>query len=349
MDFDAVKFPDPAKMINDLRKEGLHVALWVTPFIEKAARNYQAALENNYLIMEETGTQPYIVKWWNGYAAMVDLSNPKAYDWFLGQLKNLQVKYGVAGFKLDAGDADFLDKPYKSYGNISANQYADLFAGLGNHFDINELRVSWMTQKNGLVQRLRDKAPTWDQKDGIGSIVPHAMCQSLLGYTYSCPDMIGGGLDGSFRDKDFKGMDTEMFVRWTQASALMPMMQFSYAPWKLDAKSVEICRKYADLHVSLGDYIYKLALQSKKDGTPIVSPLFFNFPEDEHTYTISDQFMLGDKFLVAPVLQKGVEERKVYIPNGTWCDFWTGKVYKGGQTIKYLAPIEILPVLVKLN
>jgi myogenesis-regulating glycosidase len=348
MEFDSVKFPDPGKLMLDLRTSGMKVALWVTPFIEKDAKNYQIALNNKYLIMDETGAQPYVAKWWNGYAALVDLSNPKAHEWFLGLLKNLQVKYGVDGFKLDAGDAEFLNKPFKSYGNITANQYTDLFAELGNYFEINELRVSWLTQKDGLVQRLRDKAPTWSIKDGIGSLVPHAMCQSLIGYSFLCPDMIGGGLDGGFKDKDFKGMDMEMFVRWTQASALMPMMQFSYAPWKLDEKYVAICRKYAELHTSFGNYIYDLALQTRIDGTPVVRPLFFDFPEDPKTYLISNQFMLGDRIMVAPVLEKGKVDRDIYLPDGTWSDFWSGKIYSGGQTIKYPAPIDILPVLVRI-
>ena len=161
--------------------------------------------------------------------------------------------------------------------------------------------------------------------------------------------MIGGGLDGGFKDKDFKGMDMEMFVRWTQASALMPMMQFSYAPWKLDEKSVAICRKYSELHTAFGNYIYDLALQTKIDGTPIIRPLFFDFPEDTKAYTISNQFMLGDRIMVAPVLEKGKIDRDVYLPGGTWSDFWSGKLYNGGQSINYQAPIDILPVLIRIQ
>ena len=71
--------------------------------------------------------------------------------------------------------------------------------------------------------------------------------------------MIGGGLSSDFENKKFKGMDPELFIRWTQASAMMPMMQFSFAPWNLDEKSVNICRDYTNLHRQMGDYIYQLA------------------------------------------------------------------------------------------
>jgi alpha-glucosidase (family GH31 glycosyl hydrolase) len=169
-DFDPVKFPDPKGLMTQLKDMKFKVALWVTPFIEPTAKNYRFALKKNYLIMEVNGKKPYLTKWWNGTAALIDLSNPEAYAWYLDELKALQRKYGVSGFKLDAGDAEFLTKPFRSYGNISANRYTDLFAELGKHFEVNELRVSWLTQRFGLVQRLRDKAPNWEKEEGLGYI-----------------------------------------------------------------------------------------------------------------------------------------------------------------------------------
>jgi alpha-glucosidase (family GH31 glycosyl hydrolase) len=345
-DFDPAKFPDPEGLIAQLKEMKFKMALWVTPFIEPAARNYNYALSKKYLLMDEKGKKPYITKWWNGSAALIDLSNPEAHAWYLDQLKALQRKYGVSGFKLDAGDAEFLIKPFKSYGNISANRYTDLFAELGKHFEVNELRVSWLTQRLGLVQRLRDKAPNWEKEEGLGTIVPHGMAESLIGYPYFCPDMIGGGLESGFKENK---IDAELFVRWTQASALMPMMQYSYAPWKLDSTSVSICLKYSKLHTDLGDYIYSLARQASVDGMPITRPLFFVDPADQNTYTISDQFMLGEKLLVAPVLKKGAVSRDIYLPKGTWSDLWTGRIYQGNTTLQHFsAPIDILPVFVKI-
>ena len=201
-----------------------------------------------------------------------------------------------------------------------------------------------MVQELGLVQRLRDKDPTWSPVDGLNSLIPHGLAEGLIGYQYFCPDIIGGGLDSGYYGPDAKGIDAELFVRWTEASALMPMMQYSYAPWRLDEKSVSVCRRYSKLHEDLGNYIYGLALKSSQDGSPIIRPLFFRNPEDERTFTTSDQFMLGDRFLVAPVLKKRANYRDVYLPQGTWADFWSGKIYAGGQTLKcYPAPLEVLP------
>jgi alpha-glucosidase (family GH31 glycosyl hydrolase) len=347
-EFDPKKFPDPEKMISFLHQNDFRIALWLTPFIEKKAQNYKYASDHHYLIMDPESNSPYLTEWWNGTAALVDLSNPEARLWFLGFMENLRKKYGVDGFKLDAGDAEYLEKPFISYGSITANEYADLFAGLGTSFEANELRVSWRAQSMGLIQRLRDKAPSWGAVDGLNSLIPHAMAAGLMGYSYVCPDMIGGGLDSGFKNKGYK-LDEELFVRWTEASALMPMMQYSLAPWKLAPENAAICRKYSDLHVSLGEYIYKLALQSRNDGTPIVRPLFFEFPSDEKTYLIKDEFMLGDRFLVAPVLEKGAVTRKIYLPESTWIDLWTGRIFKGGQTADYHAPLDVLPVLIRIE
>lgn len=346
-EFDPVKFPDPARMVDELKSLGFKVALWVTPFIETEAGNFALLRKLEYLILDGDGVNPYITRWWNGDAALVDFSNPEAYNWYVDELNQLVYQYNLDGFKFDGGDAEYLSQPYRSFSPITPNEYTDLFASVGSHFSINEFRVSWLAQKRGLVQRLRDKAPNWSKEDGLNSLIPHGLTIGLIGYPYFCPDMVGGGLEGGFKDEKFEGLDPELFIRWTQASALMPMMQFSIAPWHLDAHSLEIVRKYVDLHMEFGDYIYELALESKERGTPIARPLFFRNPEDPNTYTISDQFMLGYKFLIAPVTERGKDSRDVYLPPGTWRDYWTGKLYRGNTRVSnYPAPIELLPIFV---
>ena len=83
---------------------------------------------------------------------------------------------------------------------------------------------------------------------------------------------------------------------------------------------------------------------------PIVRPLFFRNPEDENTYSIRDQFLLGNRFLVAPVLTKGATARDIYLPAGLWKDFWSGKIFHGEQKLAaYPAPLDTLPVFVALD
>jgi myogenesis-regulating glycosidase len=145
-------------------------------------------------------------------------------------------------------------------------------------------------------------------------------------------------------------VDEELFVRWTQASALLPIMQFSYAPWRLTEKMAAICRTYVKLHEDLSGYIYRLAQDATSDGTPIVRPLFFNYPKDRAAYRVRDQFLLGDRFLVAPVLTRGARHRSVYLPEGAWKDYWSGAVVFGPRLIKaYDANLEKLPLFERVT
>lgn len=169
----------------------------------------------------------------------------------------------------------------------------------------------------------------------------------LLGYAYACPDMIGGGQFGSFLGVDQTKLDQELIVRSCQVHALMPMMQFSVAPWRiLDEKHLAICRDYAHLHEKMGTYILEQAHHAAKTGEPIIRHMEYAFPHQGFV-DCKDQFMLGDKYLIAPVLTKE-HTRRVMLPKGVWIDD-TGKKFKGPKTIEVTAPLERLPWFEKVK
>jgi alpha-glucosidase len=137
----------------------------------------------------------------------------------------------------------------------------------------------------------------------------------LLGYTFVCPDMIGGGEFTSF----LKGstIDQDLVVRSAQVHALAPMMQFSVAPWRiLDAAHLDAVKQAVALRMRFTPRILALAKASAASGEPILRPLAYVFPEAGYE-NIKDQFMMGDDLLVAPMVTKGVS-RAVLIPPGTW-------------------------------
>ena len=87
---------------------------------------------------------------------------------------------------------------------------------------------------------------------------------------------------------------------------------------------------------------------ASEDGTPVMRPLFYDFPQDEKCYTIEDQYMFGPDILVAPVLEEGAKSRKIYFPEGTkWKDALSGKTYKGGQTVDYNVSIDNIPIFTR--
>jgi len=138
----------------------------------------------------------------------------------------------------------------------------------------------------------------------------------IIGNQFGCPDLIGGGEWTSFLDSSV--LDEELIVRSSQIHALMPMMQFSVAPWRvLSPENLQICRNMALLHQSVGNEIYELARECASTGEPMVRNLEYEFPHKGYEH-IKDQFMLGKNIMVAPVVQKGVRTREVVFPEGKW-------------------------------
>jgi alpha-glucosidase (family GH31 glycosyl hydrolase) len=189
-----------------------------------------------------------------------------------------------------------------------------------------------------LAQRLHDKNHEWNE---LKMLIPNIILQGLLGYAFVCPDMIGGG-DYLVSFKNLQHLDEELVVRSAQCQALMPMMQFSLAPWRvLSDDNLKICRDMAALHVEFGPLILELADQATATGEPIIRHMAYEFPNMGYE-TIIDQFLLGQDILVAPVLEKDARSRVVEFPPGVWQDV-DGEKYNGPISLEVAAPLEKLP------
>ena len=341
--FDCKKFQDPKGMIEKLHAMGFKVMLWVVPFVSSDSPVYRELAGKRLLIFaDEEKTRPASVTWWNGVSALVDLSNPAGEQWFKDQLYGLVKAYGVDGFKLDAGDPESYLGTW-SHGDFDPNQQCEAYARLGLDFPLNELRACWKMAGQPLAQRLRDKSHTWSD---LQVLIPDMTASGLLGYQFGCPDMIGGGEWTSFQDTSV--LDEELIVRSAQVSALMPMMQFSVAPWRvLSAENLAICRNMALLHHRMGDEILALARASALSGEPMVRNLEYEYP-GQGWHGVKDQFLLGDRILVAPVVHKGRRSREVIFPEGEWQGD-DGSLVTGPVTLKIDVPLARLPWYRKLR
>lgn len=345
--FSTRRFKDPKGMIEKLHKMGFKVMMWVCPFVSADSEVYRELAADGLLLLDADRTQEIlwantrnkaaIIRWWNGASACLDLSNPKAQEWFKIELDYLVNEYGVDGFKFDAGDAQFYKNGLVSFNESSPNDHTRYFAELGLHYPLNEYRASWKMAGMPLAQRLRDKGHQWED---LEKLIPDQMSQSVMGYAYTCPDMIGGGEYQSFLNAS--EIDEELIVRSAQVHALMPMMQFSVAPWRVLSEDNErICGEMAKLHQKYGEHILDLAKVASKTGEPIVKPMALAFPENGYE-TIKDQFVLGNDIIVTPVVKKGARSRKVVLPKGKWIDE-KGQKYKGGSVIEIEVPLSRLP------
>ncbi|MBB4037133.1 alpha-glucosidase [Dysgonomonas hofstadii] len=333
------KFPDPKAMVDQLHAMGFKVMLWVSPFVSPDTQEYRYLRNQGYLVKDRNKDRPAILDWWNGLSACYDLSNPDAYNHLLKTLQNMQSDYGIDGFKFDAGDQErYLEEDIRVYDNKSFDtEQTYLWAKLGLEFPYNEYRACWKLGGEALVQRLGDKQYSWRD---VAKLVPDMVATGLVGYAYACPDMIGGGEYSSFQGVDPAKFDQRLIVRSCQIHSMMPMMQFSVAPWRiLDKSHLDICLKYAKWHEELGDYILSLAQHSSKTGEPIARHMEYMFP-DEGFEDCKDQYMLGDKYLVAPIMSEN-DTRTVKLPKGNWTDD-LGQKYKGGKVYTITVPIDRL-------
>lgn len=344
-EFKPDRFPDPKAMMDRLHDMGFKVMFWVCPYISPDSPEYRELASKGYLVMDAKEDKPAIYGWWNGFSAILDMSNPKAKEWLISRLCKMQELYGVDGFKFDAGDAAPYDiknvKVFdgKSYGPL----HTELWCTLAEYFPYNEYRASWKMAGTPTVMRLCDKVYSWD---AVGMLIPGMLASAMEGHVFVCPDMIGGGEFQSFLNIDPKSFDQALIVRSCQIHAMMPMMQFSVAPWRiLSEDNLELCRQAAWKHVELAPYLLEQAKKSVISGEPIIRPMEYAFP-GEGFETCCDQYMLGDRYLVAPMMQPG-DVRTIKLPSGLWQDE-TGRRYEGGRIYEINVPLSRIPYFTQL-
>ncbi len=338
-DFKAERFPDPKAMVDELHRLGFKVMLWVCPFVSPDSAEFRKLREDHLLLMEKTGatTRPLMIEWWNGFSAVLDFSNPAAVRWFNEQLSSLQSRYAIDGFKFDAGDSEYYPDSAVSYQKLLPNEHTELFGKIGVRYPLNEFRAMWKMGGQPLAERLRDKNHSWED---LRKLIPHTFVETLIGHSFSCPDLIGGGEYESFLN--LASYDQDLVVRSAQCQALMPMMQFSAAPWRvLDKPRLEAVKRAVKTRQQFVPYILELAEKAARTGEPIVAPLEYYYPNQGFA-EIKDEFLLGDRILVAPVVTKGQSRRKVALPPGKWKSD-EGQIYDGGHEITIDTPIERLP------
>ena len=189
-----------------------------------------------------------------------------------------------------------------------------------------------------------DQLANWDKRIGYPSAVTAGITCGLSGYGNWAPDIL---CDSPSR---------ELWKRWVQFAAFTPLMRDHL--WDNDRTSIDIWtdsesfryfKKYALIHAGLVPYIREAAKQYRETGTPVIRHMMLEFPDDRETYFCKYQYMLGDKYLVAPVIEEGASVTKVYFPQGKWKNFWDGTtIHSKGEWMQVAAPIDIIPVFEKL-
>jgi alpha-glucosidase len=174
--------------------------------------------------------------------------------------------------------------------------------------------------------------------------IPMVLNLGLSGIPFAGPDIGGFAHNAS----------GELLARWMQMGVLCPYCRshsvfesIRQEPWSNGIELENICRKYINLRYQWLPLLYSLFCESAQTGIPIIRPLILEFPEDESVSNLCDQFLLGSHILVAPIYRPNTTCRLVYLPKGTWYDYWTGQKHEGNANILAHAPLDTLPIYIK--
>lgn len=355
------QFSNPADMFAHLRTEGFVPCLWLTPFINKTnvvdmkgidagpATNFDDAATQGFLVKQADGS-PMIVSWWKGTGGLVDFTNPAAVAWWHAQLsKTLQ--WNIAAIKCDDGESNFVQDARFFDGSTAAQmkgRYAQLYLKAAHDF-LQQHRPGDHT----LIARCGftgtgqypfgwagDNEASFSYDNGLPGVIIAAQTASLSGLPLWGCDIAGYIGDAT----------PELFIRWTQFAAFTPLMmvhmQSNMGPWDYGDQALDIYRTYARLHTRLYPYLDNAAHDASTQGMPLIRPMPLAFPDDPRAIDQRFQYLFGPDLLVAPMYQSGTQ-RSVYLPRGTWTDYFTGARINGPATLDVDAPLDRMPIFVR--
>lgn len=339
-------FPDPRSMVDELHALQLAVWLWVTPFVNREASNFGELEGRGVLVRRKDGAGAALLKWWGGTAGLVDVTSPKGRGWLAGKLADLKKRYGIDGFKIDGGDFKYQPDPAQAAWHDwrGASGFSDALLGLFEEIAPNacETRTAWRSQGRPILWREGGKDSHWGLDNGLKALVALGLNVGLLGYDLLMPDMVPGRVQTMVSDMALP--TDELMVRWTEASAFFPLLQFSYFPWNYAPETEQAVRALALAHKALEPY---LAEAARSRTRPLMRPVWYDAPGETELYTVADEFMLGPDLLAAPVLDPARETRTVRVPAGRWVDAWTGRRVRAGLHEQYPAPCPGIPLFVR--
>lgn len=353
-------FGKPGALIQELEEKGFHVVTIIDPGVklEEGYAKYDEGIENDYFAKTPEG-DIYVNAVWPGDSVYPDFGKPETRAWWADNQKFL-LDLGVRGVWNDMNepasfhgelpeDVVFHEEEKETNHAAMHNVYGHLmskatFEGLQKQDGRRPFVITRAcyagTQKYSTVWT-GDNQSLWSH---LQMAVPQLCNLGLSGFAFAGTDVGGFGADCT----------KELMCRWVQVGCFSPLFRNHSSkgstyqePWQFDQETIDIYRKFVNLRYRLLPYFYDLFYETEKAGLPIMRPLVLHYEEDPEVQNMNGEFLVGEQLLVAPVLEQGATRKMVYLPQGTWYEFETGKAYEGGQYYLVDAPLDTCPIFVK--
>lgn len=373
--WDKKAFPNPPKMISDLRKDGFRMFAIIDPGVkaEKGYWVYDQGVAGDYFLKRRNG-ELYIGEIWPGKSAFPDFTSEKTRDWWGGLFAGF-TKDGLSGFLTD------MDEPTVDALPMDTGWSPTTFPPDVVHYDHG---LESPDAKNHNVYGLLMTRAT---REGLLRLHPNERPFVITRATYaggqryaaqwtgdnvgtwedlrtSLRTVMGAGISGlPFFGSDVGGFigypSPELYTRWLEAGVFHPLFithsgnqDHTLDPWSFGGELEAINRRTLELRYRLLPYLYNSFYESTQTGLPIMRALLLDFPADKTVMDLTPdsrtyEFLFGNDLLVAPVVTDGETERSVYLPADTWYDFWSGKRYTGPATITVDAPLGFIPMFAR--
>lgn len=355
-------FGQPGQVIGDLKKKGFKVVTIIDPGVklDPGYRVYDEGVRKGYFARTPEG-EVYVNAVWPGDAVYPDFGSPAVREWWADNQKYL-VDLGVRGVWNDMNepasfrgelplDVQFTDEDRNTTHAAMHNIYGHLMAkatyeGLKRHdgrrpFVIT--RACYSGSQKYTTAWTGDNQSLWDH---LRMAIPQMCNMGLSGLVFIGTDVGGFGAD----------VTPELLSRWVQVGCFSPLFRnhsskgsIRQEPWLFGQETLDINRKYIELRYRLLPYLYDLFHETEQNGMPVIRPLVLHYEQDHNTWNLNDEFLFGERMLVAPVVEQGRDKKLLYLPEGVWYDYDTKERVEGGRYLVKDAPLDVCPVFVKAD
>ena len=365
------RFPNPKKMISDLRAQGFHLVTILDghPPALKGYAPYDSGIAGDHFVKLPDG-KVYEGPVWPSQAeknpapsVFPDFTRPATREWW-GNLYNRLLDAGVAGIWNDMDEPSVFDTlngtmpPDVVFNNegqpASSLEIHNVYGQLMSRSTFEGLSRLRPDQRAFVLTRSsfaggQRYAAVWTGDALADWSSLRQSVSMLLGLGVSGFPFVGSDIGGFVRMPS-----AELCTRWLQAGVFYPFMRMhteiatpDKEPWSFGWQFEAINKRAIELRYELLPYIYNVMQQASETGVPALRPLFLEYPDDERVAAIDDEFLFGSDLLVAPVVWEGATGRDVYLPAGDWYDYWTGKHYVGNATISIPVTLDSIPIFVR--